>query len=146
MGETFVGFASHSMMNDATDAKIWHHCKTYLGEFAWMYYMKPFSFGDTDHETFYLKMLGDMQIQSEGTDKAARRMTLSQCRSIGFPKWLSIIDKLGVAPLPAGDARDAIDLEGRFREQLRLQKATRLEEINIHSYCHSTDGGSDQRS
>ena len=88
------------MMNDAQNAKIWNHCEAYLCEFASMYCAKPSSLGDTDDETFYFKMLGDMQIQSRGTGKAARRVTLDQCRSIGL-----VDDKVATCH-PSGCSRE----------------------------------------
>ena len=134
------GFSCHSMMTDATNARIWHDSKVLVGEYCSTYYVKADP-GEQNDDTFSFNYLGDLQLQTSGTAQAARRMMLNQTQSIGFPSWVKALAKHGAAPTtgPAGDI-DLYDLEGRFREQLRLRPGAPL---NI--YCHSTDGGSDQR-
>jgi len=145
------GFAIHSIMTDATNARLWHQQKVLVGEYASMYLFKPeASEGDAPCEGFFFKYLGDLQIQSDGTAKAVRRMMFNQARSIGFPFWTDAIRYHGQAPrVDAGDA--AGKLEDRFEEQLRLKRAaiaaspSTVNPLHVDAYCHSTDGGSDQR-
>ena len=52
---TLGGFSCHSMMTDATNARIWHESKVLVGEYCSTYYVKEDP-GENNDDTFFFNI------------------------------------------------------------------------------------------